>query len=99
LTDSFAPLTYFLDEQTVGKIAKRVGKGQLIIPQKLDSRVKVEYDYVTADGISVPMETYLDKRLTSQLKPGNTYIYTLSISRADAKFQLENIEHRFNTTD
>lgn len=99
LTDSIAPLTYFKDEQTVGQIAKRVGNGQLIIPQKLDSRVKVEYDYVTADGISVPMETYLDKKLTSQLKPGNTYIYTLSISRADAKFQLENIEHRFDINE
>lgn len=99
LADSIAPLTYFNDEQTVGQIAKRVGKGQLIIPQKLDSRVKVEYDYVTADGNSVPMVTYLDRKLTTQLKSGNTYIYTLSISRDDVKFQLENIEHHFKTTD
>lgn len=99
LSDHTAPLIYFHDEHTVGQIARRVGNGQLIIPQKLDSRVKVEYDYVTADGNSVPMVTYLDRKLTTQLKPGNTYIYTLSISRDDVKFQLENIEHHFKTTD
>ena len=94
----YAPFTYYDDQFSAGIQPKRIGKGQLVVPQKLNTRVRIEYDYVTAEGNVVPIVEYTEK-VTTNLKSSNTYIYTLSIGRGDVKFQLENIAHHFDTTE
>lgn len=96
LTGSKAPLTLYEGEHEATPRPNDIGLCRLVLPQKLDTRVTVAYDFTTAANTTisqclqtVPMHTTLE--------PGRSYTFTLSVGIDDVKFLEEIIEDRLNT--
>lgn len=71
---------------------------KLVIPQILDSKVTIEYDYISASGNIIEQKLQTDI-IKTNLNSGNSYIYTISVGKNDVKFQEENITHHLNASE
>ncbi|MBO4985473.1 MAG: fimbrillin family protein [Bacteroides sp.] len=98
LDASLTPLTFFEGEERADALPQPIGNYWLMLPQQLETRVTVEYDYTTAaqTGITQRLQTV---PLRTNLQAGRSYTYTLSVGIDDVKFLEEIIEHRFNNKE
>ncbi len=86
-------LPVFSGEEYIGGTSDEIGKYWLMIPQELNTRVTVEFDYISDTGcvINHKIETV---PLNTTLKEGMRYTFTLSIGWDDVQFIKEIIEER-----
>lgn len=75
-------------------LPKAVGKGVLMIPQKLDTKIRVQYDYTTEAGSTISMDL-TTSTIKTLLEAGNSYTYTLSVGIDDVKLMQEIIGDTF----
>ena len=93
LDDSFAGFTLFEGSKELEKTPEPIGRYLLLPPQKLATAITVEFEYTTAMQTSITqiLKTII---MTTELKAGRTYTYTLSVGVDDVKFQQEIITNR-----
>ena len=89
-----ATLFFFEGSQATGTNPEDIGYCWNVVPQVLDTRVTVEYEYRTSPttGFTQTLKTC---DLETNLTPGRHYTYTLSVGIEDVKFLLEIIEDKF----
>ena len=75
-----------------------IGRYWLMLPQQLDTRVTVEYEYTTAAQTTIEQKLKTIP-LRTNLKAGRNYTYTLSVGIDDVIFLEEIIAHRFTTKE
>ena len=61
---------------------------RLMIPQRLNSTVTVEFEYTNAAGLSI-MQSLKTSVIEKELKCGHHYTFILSVGVDDVKFLLE----------
>lgn len=88
-------LVFFEGSFVTGGLPEYIGRDWLVIPQTLDARVVVEFDFTDRYGKTVERKAET-RALNLKLKPGSRYSLTLSIGMNDVKFLKEIIENRFN---
>ena len=82
---------FFEGEYQTGHLPEDIGQRYLMVPQSLDTQVKVEYDFFTEQG------TFISQKLSTVsmrtvLEPGVNYSFTLSVGIDDVIFLVEIIE-------
>lgn len=88
LDDSYKPFVLFEGFEEVAATPTAVGRYLFLPPQKLATSLTVEFEYTTAMQTTIPQKLQT-KLISTQLKPGRTYTYTLSIGPDDVKFLQE----------
>lgn len=93
LTGDVAPLPIFEGTFQTAGVPEPIGTVWLMVPQKLDTKISVEFQYTTFANTTitqviktVPMKTTLEN--------GRDYTYTLSVGIDDVKFLQELIEDK-----
>lgn len=92
--DSQKEIVFFEGACPTGNLPEKVGTGLLMIPQKLDTRLKVAFDYTTEQGSTISMDLYTTA-VKTEMEAGYSYTYTLSVGIDDVKLMQEIIDYRF----
>ncbi len=87
-------IVFFEGSCPTDNLPETIGTGLLMIPQKLDTRLRVEYDYTTIQGSTISMDLYTTA-IQTEMKSGHSYSYTLSVGIDDIKLMQEIIGNRF----
>lgn len=93
LDDSYACFTLFEGSKELEKTPESIGRYILLPPQKLATTITVEFEYTTAMQTSIT-QTLSTMIMSTKLKAGRTYTYTLSVGVDDVKFLQEIITNR-----
>lgn len=89
-----ATLPIFKGRHDTQGLPESIGRSWLVIPQKLETNVTVEYEYTTSANTSIRQKQQTIA-LRTNLEAGRSYTYTLSVGIDDVKFLEEIVEHRF----
>lgn len=92
--DSETQLVFFDGEQKTANAPSEIGQTWNMIPQVLDTKVTVEYEYRTASNTGFT-QTLKTCDMKTNLKPGRSYTYTITVGIDEVQFLLEIIEDRF----
>ena len=93
LDDSYARFTLFEGSKELEKNPEPIGRYILLPPQKLATTITVKFEYTTAMQTSIT-QTLKTVIMSTNLKAGRTYTYTLSVGVDDVKFLQEIITNR-----
>lgn len=93
LDNSYARFTLFEGNKELEKTPEPIGRYILLPPQKLATTITVEFEYTTAMQTSIT-QTLKTVIMSTNLKAGRTYTYTLSVGVDDVKFLQEIITNR-----
>lgn len=91
LRDETMPFVFFEGTYQTGHHPAEIGRSILMLPQKLDTEVTVEYDYVTEAGTFITQKLKTTA-LQKTLQPGKNYTFTITVGIDDVKFLVEIIE-------
>lgn len=89
-----ASVGFFNGEFVTGADPEAIGREWLMIPQEIDTRMTVEFDFTTASGETIT-QNLRTIPLKMPLEAGRSYTLTLSIGIDDVKFLKEIIKDRF----
>lgn len=92
--DSETQLVFFEGAEMTTNNPSEIGQTWNMIPQLLDTKVTVEYEYRTASNTGFT-QTLKTCDLNTNLKPGRRYTYTITVGIDEVQFLLEIIEDRF----
>lgn len=87
-------IVFFEGDCPTDNLPETIGTGLLMIPQKLDTRLLVTFDYTTAQGSTISMDLHTTA-IKTDMKAGYSYSYTLSVGIDDVKLIQEIIGDRF----
>lgn len=83
-----AEILFFEGESPTDNLPTDIGSGLMMIPQKLDTRITLDYDYQTSGGARFPMHQQTSV-INTELEAGHSYTYTLSVGIDDVKLMQE----------
>lgn len=89
-----APFVFFEGEHKTGHQPEEIGCVWHMIPQTLETKVSVLYEYQTSAGTGFTT-TLKTRDLLTTIEPGRHYTYTISVGIDDVIFLQEIIDHRF----
>lgn len=96
ITDGEAvPLPIFNGSHVTDGLSEPIGREWLVIPQSLDTKITVEYEYTTHANTTI-IQKQKTLALKTLLEAGRCYTYTLTVGIDDVKFLEEIFLHRVN---
>lgn len=93
LVDDVQPLEIYDGSYLTTGTPEPLGNVWLMIPQKFDTQIYVEFQYTTFANTTITQHIKTVP-LTATIEPGRDYIYTLSVGIDDVLFLQERIEDR-----